>query len=222
MVRDGSGCARPPPSWHLSRPSPCAGKRVAYFRGRELEGHEVRLPDGVLGVVAHEVAASLMTPDKVGEPPKRLFMADLLDEDDDEYEGGYSGGGGGFANLRDDDDGLGGDEEEGGGVQQAGAPGGGRGVGGHKRGRGEEEDGSAASANASAASASGLRRNWAVDGTFTTAMYWLHDRPSGEGDVLPSALEWVHAARALHADVTDEDVALLGGGAGAAQTPAKP
>ncbi len=177
---DGArACTRPArPTRTPSRPPFVVrtGKLTAYFRGRQLEGHIVKLPPGVVGFVAHEtVATSAMTPAKSS-------AAAALEEEDDDSQDGDAGAFGGFADF---------DEEE---FEEDKRGGGGRGAA-----PGGRED-----------APSGFVRNWVVEGRFESATQWLRDRPPGEGDVLPSALEWVAAARALHALITREDFDVLG------------
>lgn len=172
-----------------------AGQWTAYFRGRRLEGHEVDLPAGVIGLVAHETAATAVQAE-VETTPNKPYLDDLLeDEDEDEYAGIYVGGGG-FADLAFGDDDDGGCDHANGGVHA-----------GQKRPREEEQTKSSGKGDVGA---SLVQRNWAVDGSFNRVLYWLHDRPAGDGDVLLAAVEWIAASKALHAQVTAEDVAVLG------------
>lgn len=144
----------------------------------------MKLPPGVVGFVAHETVATSAT-----TPAKSSAAAAVAEEedDDDSQDGGAGAFGGGFANFDEEEDEFEEPDKRGGG-------GGGRG----------------AAADGRADAPSGFVRNWVVEGRFDSATQWLRDRPPGEGDILPSALEWVAAARALHAPISREDFDVLG------------
>lgn len=201
---------------------PFIGIPIAYFRGRKLDGTKLSLTQNrqVSGYILREIPVEI-TPVKTvttisrtttgvttnnGNPSSRAaaLAALMAEEDNDDDDDGYGGGMGGGFGFDDEEE-----EEEDTVMKNSNKnndtnhP-----YGSRKYAQDDETTNSSSSPSSShhqlsssssvPTSASIGHRAWTIDSTFRSIHDWQFDRTSVEADMIPSALEWIEIARAIH------------------------